>query len=258
MPEGLIRVEPGRVVRIFLSNPPLNLISLELITRLRDVLLRIGEGRSARAVVLASQVPAVFSAGADVRQLARLGTHAADERLMVEKLVWRQLAELPLPTIAAIDGAALGGGLELALCCDLRVATHESRLGLPEPRLGIIPSGGGTQRLTRLVGPAAAKELIFLGEPVDADHAMRIGLVNRVVPAGRAFPEALAMGRTIADRAPMAVREAKRLVNAAPDLALDAGLALELAASERLFGTTDSREGFDAFLTKRTPRFRGR
>jgi len=257
MLEDLISVENGRIVQLSLSNPPLNLIGLDLIARLRVALSEIAESH-ARALVLTSTIPGVFSAGADVRQLAGLGSHAAEQRLLLEKLVWRQLADLPIPTIAAIDGVALGGGLELALCCDLRIVAQDARLGLPETRLGIIPSGGGTQRLTRLVGPAAAKELILLAEPIDADHALRIGLANRVVPKDRARVEAIAAARSIADRAPAAVREAKRLIDSAADFPVDAGLALELRASERLFANEDSREGFAAFLAKRAPRFRGR
>jgi enoyl-CoA hydratase len=257
MPEDLISVKNGRVAQLCLSNPPLNLIGLDLLARLRVALSEI-EGSRARVLVLTSTVPGVFSAGADVRQLADLGARAAEERLLLEKLVWRQLADLPIPTIAAIDGVALGGGLELALCCDLRMVSQGARLGLPETRLGIIPSGGGTQRLTRLVGAARAKELILLAEPIAADDALRIGLANRVVPKGLAHAEAIAAARIIAERAPAAVRQAKRLIDSVADLQVDAGLAMELQAAERLFASDDSHEGFAAFLAKRAPRFRDR
>ena len=163
-----------------------------------------------------------------------------------------------MPTIAAIEGNALGGGLELALCCDLRVASERARLGLPEVRLAVIPGAGGTQRLPRVVGLARARELILTGRILDADEAERIGLVNQVVPAGEALAAARAIGEEIAERGPLAVREAKRLIDAAADLDLEAGLAAELEASVRVFATDDMLEGATAFLAKRDPQYRGR
>jgi enoyl-CoA hydratase/carnithine racemase len=182
----------------------------------------------------------------------------AEGKLLLEKLVYRQLAELPMPTIAAIEGDALGGGLELALCCDLRIASARARLGMPEVRLAVLPGSGGTQRLPRVVGPARAKELILTGRIISADEAERIGLVNEVVPAGGARVRADAVADEIAARGPLAVREAKRLIDAAMDLDLDAGLAAELDASERIFASEDMLEGANAFFGKRDPEYRGR
>ena len=173
-------------------------------------------------------------------------------------LVYRQLAELPMPTIAAIEGDALGGGLELALCCDLRIASGRARLGMPEVRLAVLPGSGGTQRLPRVVGPARAKELILTGRLISAAEAAHIGLVNEVVPTGEARTRADAVAADIAARGPLAVREAKRLIDAAADLDLDAGLAAELDASERVFASDDMVEGADAFFAKREPDYRGR
>jgi enoyl-CoA hydratase/carnithine racemase len=163
-----------------------------------------------------------------------------------------------MPTIAAIEGNALGGGLELALCCDLRVASERAKLGMPEVRLAVIPGSGGTQRLPRIVGEARAKELILTGRVLDAAEAERIGLVHRVVPAGEAVAAAQAIGEEIASRGPLAVREAKRLIAAAADLDLEAGLAAELDASVRVFATEDMLEGAGAFFDKRDPQYRGR
>ncbi len=171
---------------------------------------------------------------------------------------WTELAGLPMPVIAAIEGDALGGGLELALCCDLRVASERARLGLPEVRLAVIPGGGGTQRLPRIVGEARAKELILTGRIITAEEAERIGLVHEVVPAGEARAAAEEIGEEIASRGPVAVREAKRLIDAAADLDLDAGLAAELDASVRVFATDDMLEGAHAFFAKRDPEYRGR
>ncbi len=182
----------------------------------------------------------------------------AQGKLLLEKLVYRQLADLPMPTIAAIEGDALGGGLELALCCDLRIASDRARLGMPEVRLAVIPGSGGTQRLPRIVGPAHAKELILTGRIIDAHEAYRIGLVNEVVAAGEASSRAIAVATEIAARGPLAVRAAKRLIDRSLDLDLDAGLASELDASERIFASEDMLEGAKAFFGKRDPEYRGR
>jgi enoyl-CoA hydratase/carnithine racemase len=163
-----------------------------------------------------------------------------------------------MPTIAAIERNALGGGLELALACDLRIASAQARLGLPEVRLAVIPGSGGTQRLPRIVGLARAKELILTGRIISADEAERIGLVNEVVPAGHARARAATLAEEIATRGPLAVREAKRLIDAAVDLAIDAGLAAELEASERIFASEDMLEGAKAFFAKRDPDYHGR
>jgi enoyl-CoA hydratase/carnithine racemase len=183
---------------------------------------------------------------------------AGRARLELEQRAWSRLAGLPMPTIAAIEGDALGGGLELALCCDLRVASTRARLGLPEVRLAVIPGAGGTQRLPRVVGPARARELILTGRIIDAPEAERIGLVHRVVPPGEARAAADAIAGEIAARGPLAVREAKRLIDAATELDLDAGLAAELDASERIFATEDMLEGANAFFAKRDPEYHGR
>ena len=163
-----------------------------------------------------------------------------------------------MPTIAAIEGNALGGGLELALCCDLRIASARARLGLPEVRLAVTPGAGGTQRLPRVVGPARAKELILTGRILTAEQAERIGLVHEVVPEGQARTRADEVAEEIAERGPLAVREAKRLIDAAWDLDLDAGLAAELDASERIFASEDMVEGAASFFEKREPEYHGR
>jgi enoyl-CoA hydratase/carnithine racemase len=163
-----------------------------------------------------------------------------------------------MPTIAAIEGNALGGGLEIALCCDLRIASERARLGLPEVRLAVTPSTGGTQRLPRIVGLARAKELLLTGRVLTASEAARIGLVTEVVPAGEAVARARAIGGEIAERGPLAVREVKALVDAALDRDLAAGHAAEVEASVRIFATDDLLEGATAFLAKREPEYRGR
>jgi enoyl-CoA hydratase/carnithine racemase len=160
-----------------------------------------------------------------------------------------------MPTIAAIEGNALGGGFELALCCDIRIASERALVGLPEVGLGAIPGSGGTQRLTRLVGPGRAKRIIFSGEPIDARTAAEWGLIEGVVGSGRAEEEARTLAEVSARRGPVAVREAKRLIDAATDVDLATGLTAELDASERVFSSTDLLEGARAFFEKRPPRF---
>src|SRR5262249_12154900 len=160
-------------------------------------------------------------------------------RIEREQGTWTRLANLPMPTIAAIEGNALGGGLELALCCDLRIASERAKLGLPEVRLAVIPGSGGTQRLPRAVGDARAREVMLTGRVVGAAEAWRIGLVSEVVAAGGAVARALEIGAEIAERGPLAVREAKRLIGIAGERDLAEGLADEVDASVRIYATDD-------------------
>lgn len=257
---GLVELELARVARLELVNPPLNLVTRELLEELDAALaaLEAADPGDVRAVVVTGRGERAFSAGSHVGEFEAQRGPGGRERLALEARVVRRLADLPAPTIAAIEGNALGGGLELALACDLRVASERAHLGLPEVRLAVIPGAGGTQRLWRAVGEARARELILTGRVLTAAEAERIGLVSEVVPAGEAVARARAIGEEIAARGPLAIREAKRLVAAAADLGLDAGLAAELEASVRVFATDDLLEGATAFLAKRDPDYQGR
>jgi enoyl-CoA hydratase len=257
MSHQLIVVEGGPITTIRLENPPLNLVTVELTRKLDSALAAIEADREVRCVIVTGTGERAFCAGSDVREFESLQGHVGDGKLLLEKAVYRRLARLPVPTIAALQADALGGGLELALCCDLRVVDERAKLGLPEVRLGVMPGSGGTQRLPRIVGIARAKELILMGEIISAPEAADIGLVNRVAPAGEARDVAKAMAETIAARGPFAVREAKRALDIAGDTALDDGLARELDASERIFASRDMLEGARAFFEKRPPRFTG-
>jgi enoyl-CoA hydratase/carnithine racemase len=254
----LVTVESGVVTTIRLNNPPLNLISLDVTKALAAALARVERDEDVRAVILAGTGERAFCAGSDVKEFPSLSGRVAEGKLIDENAAYNQLAALPLPTIAAIEGDALGGGLELALCCDLRVASATAVLGLPEVRLGVMPGSGGTQRLPRLIGLARAKELILLGEIVDADTALRFGLVNRVAAQGEAESVARDLAETLATRGPVAVREAKRVLNTTLDGSLEAGQAEELEASEGVFSSEDMIEGAAAFVEKRPARFRNR
>ena len=259
---GLISLELSVVAHLELVNPPMNLVTPELLDELDAALARL-EGAApgdVRAVVVTGSGERSFSAGSDVKGFeaqARRGP-AGRDAFELEERVSSRLAALPMPTIAAIEGNALGGGLELALCCDLRICSERVKLGMPEVRLAVTPGSGGTQRLPRIVGAAHAKDLILTGRVIDAAEAARMGLVTEVVPAGRARARADEIAAEIALRGPLAVREAKRLIEVATDTELADGLAAEVDASLRIFATDDLLEGATAFLAKRDSTYRGR
>jgi enoyl-CoA hydratase len=257
---GLISLELGRVALLTLVNPPLNLVTRELLEEFAAALTTLAAAApgDVRAVVVTGSGERAFSAGSHVGEFEAQRGPGGRERHELESGVGTQLAALPMPTIAAIEGNALGGGLELALCCDLRIASERAKLGMPEVRLAVTPGSGGTQRLPRVVGPAHAKDLILSGRIIDAAEAARMGLVTEVVPAGRARARAVEIGAEIALRGPIAVREAKRLIDDALDTNLADGLAAEVEASLRIFATDDLLEGASAFLAKRDPTYHGR
>ncbi len=260
MSDPLVVLELGVVAHLELVNPPLNLITSDLLDQLDAALavLEAAEPGDVRAVVVTGRGERAFSAGSDVGEFEAQRGPAGRGRMAREEAAAARLAGLPMPTIAAIEGHALGGGLELALACDLRVASERAKLGLPETRLAVIPGAGGTWRLPRVIGPARAKELILGGRVIAADEAERIGLVTRVAPAGEARAAAEALAAEIAARGPLAVREAKRLIDSALDRDPAAARAAELDASERIFATDDLAEGAAAFLARRDPHYRGR
>ena len=235
---GLVALDLGEVALLELDDPPLNLLSGPLLEDLDGVLgqLEAGAPGEVRAVVVTGRGGRAFSVGSNVKEFEahRDSPSGGRKRFELEARVAQRLAGLPMPTIAAIEGNALGGGLELALCCDLRIASEAAQLGLPEVRLAVTPSTGGTQRLPRIVGVARAKELLLTGRIVTAAEAERIGLVNELVPAGLAVARARAIGDEIAERGPLAVRAAKALVDGAPDVPLAEGHAAEIEASVRL------------------------
>jgi enoyl-CoA hydratase len=256
----LVELTLGRVARLTLVNPPLNLVTRGLLDELNDALAQLegAEPGDVRAVVVTGAGERAFSAGSHVGEFEAQRGPGGRERLELEERTSTRLAVLPMPVIAAIEGNALGSGLELALACDLRVASARAKLGLPEVRLAVIPGAGGTQRLPRVVGLARAKELILTGRVLDADEAARIGLVHEVVPAGEAVSRATEIGEEIAARGPIAVREAKRLLDDALARPLEEGLRAELEASLRVFATDDLLEGARSFFDKRDPDYRGR
>jgi methylglutaconyl-CoA hydratase len=207
--------------------------------------------------VIHSLVPGAFCAGADLKERAAMAPEEADRFVRGIRASFAELADFPTPVLAAMEGAAFGGGLELALAADLRLAGLGATMGLVETALAIIPGGGGTQRLPRLIGLSRAKELIFTSRRISAEEAGRLGLVDRVVPAGEALDAALALGREILPNGPLALRLAKRALNGGVDGDLAAGLALEEACYAQVIPTQDRLEGLAAFREKRPPKYRG-
>jgi enoyl-CoA hydratase len=256
----LIELELGTIAHLTLNNPPLNLISDDLLAELDSALatLEAAAPGDVRAVVVSGSGERAFSAGSDVKAFAAHRGAAGRSHFEREEAVTKRLADLPMPTIVAIEANALGGGLELALACDIRVASERASLGLPEVRLAVTPGAGGTQRLPRAIGVARAKELALTGRIVDAREAERIGLVSRVVSAGQARAAADEIAAEIAQRGPIAVREVKELIDRSVDVDIDAGLAAEVDASERVFRSADMLEGANAFFAKRPPVYRGK
>jgi enoyl-CoA hydratase/carnithine racemase len=231
-----------------------NALSPELMDALVAELERLDPGPDVRCIVIAGSEQ-VFAAGADIK--------AMSERTFAEALThpssafWRRLAAVKTPTIAAVSGYALGGGCELALACDMIVASETAVFGQPEINLGIIPGGGGTQRLARVLGKQRAMELVLTGRRIEAREALELGLVNRVVGADRWLEEALELARTVTAQPPIAVRLGKQAVLAAEETGLSAGLESERRLYELAMATEDRVEGMKAFLEKREPQFRG-
>ncbi len=253
-----VRLEiDGGIGTIRLDRPPMNALNEQMQDELVAAARQASSDDAVRAVVVYGG-ERVFAAGADIKQMLAMSHEEMAERASQLSGALGVLAGVPKPVVAAINGYALGGGCEIALACDWRVVAADAKLGQPEIALGVIPGGGGTQRLARLVGPARAKDLILTGRMVDAAEALRIGLVDRVVPAGESVYEAaLEMVRRYVDGPAQAVRAAKHAIDAGLDVPLAEGLALESRLFAELFATHDRTEGMTAFVEKRKPTFTG-
>jgi enoyl-CoA hydratase/carnithine racemase len=257
---SLVNLELNVVAHLELNNPPMNLVTDGLIVELDDALARLEAAApgEVRVVVVSGAGDRAFSAGSDVKAFESHRGPAGRPHFTREEAVMSRLADLPMPTIAAIEANALGGGLEIALACDIRIASENAKLGLPEVRLAVTPGAGGTQRLRRVVGVGRAKELTLTGRIIDAHEAERIGLVSQVVLSGQARGAADAVAEEIAARGPLAVREVKRLIDRSVDLDIHEGIAAEIDASERVFNSRDMLEGARAFFEKRPAHYEGR
>jgi enoyl-CoA hydratase len=240
------------VVRM--RRPPVNALGMPLIESL-DAALDEFAARSGRVLVIGSAVPGFFAAGADIKKMVGCDLEEFTAYGRALRAVVERVARLDRPSIAAVEGRALGGGMELALAATIRVGSGAARFGLPEAKIGLIPSAGATQRLPRFVGRGRALELMLSGREFDADEAHLVGVVDRLVPAGQAESEAIALAHQLSVLSLPALRDIMRGVDDAQELPLDAGLVREAARVDVLFTGPDAQEGLRAFVDKRTPKF---
>ena len=254
-----IKVERDEDILWITLNRPhrLNAFNDVMVMELSDALDRAEEDPGVRCVIIIGEGDRAFSAGADVTMFPKLTPQKAVDASRLGQEVFSKVESMSKPVIAAINGYALGGGLELALACDFRIAAEHAELGNPEIRLGILPGWGGTQRLVRLVGLAKAKEIVLLGDRIPAEEALKIGLVNKVVPFEKLREEARALAKRLCEGPPLAIKYAKWLLNFGTQAPLDIGLRLESGIFGVLFTTKDMREGIEAFMSKRKPEFKG-
>ncbi|MEJ8850034.1 enoyl-CoA hydratase/isomerase family protein [Variovorax rhizosphaerae] len=258
MTDTKLNIERGdRYAVIFLDNPPMNVVSAPLTRQLYAALKSMETDGSVRAVVLTGAGDRAFCAGSDISELTEMSAPGAalEKKLIFQNKVFELLRSFPKPTIAALNGYTYGGGLEIAACCDLIVAEAQVKLCLPEIKLGVFPSSGGTYRVARRIGESRTKEMIFLGEPITAAQAHAWGLVNRLVDQGGALAEAKAIAQKLGRGPGMALQAAKSIVNLAFDRSDSEAVGESLRASDRVFCSADAKEGIAAFMQKRPAAF---
>ena len=245
------------VATVTLNNPPLNLVTLDLTRLLSQVLDELARDHAVRVLVLTGAGDRAFCAGSDVSEFPRMmgAGEVVPKKLAKENETYSKVDDFPKPTIAAVSGLAYGGGLELAVCCDLIVVEAQAKLCLPEIKLGVFPGSGGTVRVTRRIGEGRAKEMMYFGDPIDAATALAWGLVNRVVPRGQSLRVAQQMAAVLAQRPNRALQLCKQAVDLSFDTTEDQAISRSLALSDQAFSTADCREGVRAFFAKETPRF---
>jgi enoyl-CoA hydratase len=249
----------NRIAIVTIDNPPMNPLTDDTRLDLDSVFNQLNDDvDNVGCVVLTGAGEKSFVAGADIKVFPSLNPETARQRLKGGKERFLKIEQFVRPVICAINGFCLGAGLELAMCCDIRIAADHAKLGQPEINLGIIPGAGGTQRLTRLVGEGIAKELIYTGRFINADEAKSIGLVNKVVTKEELMDTAMEMATLIVSKPPLALRAAKETIHQGANMTLDQGLDLEIERWSYLCGTEDQKEGAAAFIEKRKPEFKGK
>ncbi|WP_126426941.1 enoyl-CoA hydratase/isomerase family protein [Brevibacillus marinus] len=254
---GCVRVESNQgVATVTIDNPPLNVLSARVVKELKESFSQLRDDQQVMVIVLTGAGEKAFMAGADIKEFPEwLGNMDMKEIVRKNHELFAQIERCPKPVIAMLNGMALGGGCELALACDLRIAEEHVRIGFPEIKLGIFPGGGGTQRLPRLIGASKALELMFLGEPITAEEALKIGLVNKVAPKGQGMEFTLQLARKIASYSLKALSAIKEAVRYGGDHPFEMGISHELELFYQIFQTEDAKEGIHAFIEKRTPTF---
>ncbi len=260
MAEFVSSEQDGAVAIVTIDHPPVNALSTSLLEELEAELGRLDDDEGIRAIVLRGGGERAFVAGADISEFPALREAASQEGGSARGIqrLGAHMDAADTPFVAAIQGFCLGGGLELAMCCDIRVAAEDAQLGQPEIKLGLIPGGGGTQRLPRLVGLGRAMLINLTGDFVDGRTAYELGLVEKVVPRAEVLDAALTIARTIAERSPVSVAALRELARTCRDLPLEEGLRREAEAFRRCLASEDGLEGVAAFLEKREPHFTGR
>ncbi|KAH7834509.1 hypothetical protein Vadar_016800 [Vaccinium darrowii] len=255
----LRRLSDSGIVEVNLDRPGVkNAIGWDMLRGLQHSLETINRDSSANVLMICSSVPKVFCAGADLKERKTMSSSEVQDFVNTLRSTFSYLEALHIPSIAVVEGAAFGGGLEMALSCDLRICGEDAVLSMPETGLAIIPGAGGTQRLPRLVGRSVAKELIFTGRKICGRDAVSMGLVNYCVPSGEAHSKALAIAQIINEKGPLAIRMAKRAINEGFEVDMAAALALEEECYEQLLNTKDRLEGLAAFAEKRKPNYAGK
>ena len=250
--ETLLLTYDGPVATVTLNRPKvLNALNAQVFTDLEQAFTLLTRDPSIRAVLLTGAGERAFAAGADINELAKTDAATGEQLALRGQRIMALLETCGKPVIGCINGFALGGGCELALCCTFRIASENAKLGQPEVKLGLLPGYGGSQRLPRLVGPAAALKLLITGVPVDATEALRIGLVDEVVPADKLMERAAELAKTIAAQAPLAIAACLEAVRQGADMPLADALKLEASLFGGLSATHDKHEGVEAFLAKR-------
>ena len=254
----LLLTDRGAVRTIAVNRPDkLNALDAATLDALHAAFDAAASDPAVRVVVLTGTGPKAFVAGADIAQMSGLSAVEGRDFSLRGQRMMRRVEKMPKPVIAMVNGFALGGGLELAMCCHLRIAADTAKVGQPEINLGLIPGFGGTQRLLRLAGRAAALELCLTGAPIDAARALQLGIVNKVVPAAELEAETAKLAEQLANAAPLALRGMIDCVNVGAECGIEEGLEYESAQFGLIFSSEDMREGTRAFLEKRKPSFKG-
>lgn len=246
------------IALVTFDNPPRNPLTDEVKEQLWSVLEELDSRKDEIRVVILTGQGKAFMSGADIKSFPDLTQEKAKAKLKKSKPLFLKIEQFERPVICAINGYCLGAGLEIAMCCDIRIASSNAQLGQPEINVGVIPGGGGTQRLPRLVGPGIAKELIYTGKFISAEDAAKIGLVNHVVEPEKLLEEAMEMAALIASKPPLGIRAAKEAIDMGLNMSLLEGLEVEAHQWSYLCGTEDQKEGARAFIEKRKPVFSGR